>query len=108
MKIDPGPKPASPPAATGTRPAQPQEKTNANARTGADASAGAGQTDVNLSARVADMQKLEAQLAAIPVVDPARVESIKAAIANGEYTIKPENIATGLIESVKEMLHVAR
>lgn len=106
MKIDPGPKPPSPPAATATRPAQPQE--NANARTRADASASAGQTDVNLSARVADMRKLEAQLAAIPVVDPARVESIKAAIANGEYTIKPENIATGLIESVKEMLHVAR
>ncbi|MDP3421884.1 MAG: flagellar biosynthesis anti-sigma factor FlgM [Thiobacillus sp.] len=104
MKIDPGPKPASPPAATGTRPAQPQENANASTRT----DAGAGQTDVNLSARVADMRKLEAQLAAIPVVDPARVESIKAAIANGEYTIKPENIAAGLIESVKEMLHVAR
>lgn len=106
MKIDPGPKPASPPAATGTRPAQPQENANASART--SASAGAGQTDVNLSARVADLRKLEAQLAAIPVVDQARVESIKAAIANGEYTIKPENIAAGLIESVKEMLHVAR
>lgn len=104
MKIDPGPKPASPPA--GTRPAQPQENANVNARTRTDA--GAGQTDVNLSARVADLRKLEAQLAAIPVVDQARVESIKAAIANGEYTIKPENIATGLIESVKEMLHVAR
>lgn len=106
MKIDPGPKPASPPAATGTRPAQPQENANARATAGADA--GAGQTDVSLSARVADLRKLEAQLAAIPVVDQARVESIKAAIANGEYTIKPENIATGLIESVKEMLHVAR
>ncbi len=106
MKIDPGPKPASPPATTGTRPAQPQENANASART--SASAGAGQTDVNLSARVADLRKLEAQLAAIPVVDQARVESIKAAIANGEYTIKPENIAAGLIESVKEMLHVAR
>lgn len=106
MKIDPGPKPTSPPATTGIRPAQPQENANANARTRADA--GAGQTDVNLSARVADLRKLEAQLAAIPVVDQARVESIKAAIANGEYTIKPENIAAGLIESVKEMLHVAR
>lgn len=104
MKIDPGPKPPSPTAATGSRPAQPQE----NANTNAPASAGAGQTDVNLSARVADLRKLEAQLAAIPVVDQARVESIKAAIANGEYTIKPENIAAGLIESVKEMLHVAR
>jgi negative regulator of flagellin synthesis FlgM len=102
MKIDPGPKPPSPTAATGTRPAQPQENANA------PASAGTGQTDVNLSARVADMRKLEAQLAAIPVVDQARVESIKAAIANGEYTIKPENIAAGLIESVKEMLYVAR
>jgi len=106
MKIDPGPKPASPPAATGTRPAQPQGDANANVRP--SPGAGAGQTDVNLSARVADMRKLEAQLAAIPVVDQARVESIKAAIANGEYTIKPENIAAGLIDSVKEMLHVAR
>jgi len=106
MKIDPGPKPPSPTAATGTRPAQPQENANANAP--ASAGAGAGQTDVSLSARVADLRKLEAQLAAIPVVDQARVESIKAAIANGEYTIKPENIAAGLIESVKEMLHVAR
>lgn len=106
MKIDPGPKPTSTPATTGTRPAQPQENANANAP--ASAGAGAGQTDVSLSTRVADLRKLEAQLAAIPVVDQARVESIKAAIANGEYTIKPENIATGLIESVKEMLHVAR
>ncbi len=106
MKIDPGPKPPSPTAAAGTRPAQPQADANASARTRADA--GPGQTDVSLSARVADLRKLEAQLAAIPVVDQARVESIKAAIANGEYTIKPENIAAGLIESVKDMLHVVR
>lgn len=103
MKIDSGPKPTPPPAATGNRPAQPQA--NADART---PTAGAGQTEVRLSERVADIRQLEAQLAAIPVVNRERVESIKAAIANGEYTIKPENIAAGLIESVKEMLHVVR
>jgi negative regulator of flagellin synthesis FlgM len=36
------------------------------------------------------------------------VESIKEAIASGQYTIKPENIATGLIDSVKDMLNAAR
>lgn len=103
MKIDSGPKPTPPPAAADKSAAPPQA--NADART---RHASAGQTEVNLSARVADLRQLEAQLAAIPVVDPARVESVKAAIANGEYTIKPENIAAGLIESVKEMLHVVR
>jgi negative regulator of flagellin synthesis FlgM len=103
MKIDSGPKPTPPPAAAGNRPVQPQASADARA-----SNAGAGQTEVNLSARVADLRQLEAQLAAIPVVNRERVESIKAAIANGEYTIKPENIATGLIESVKEMLHVVR
>lgn len=103
MKIDSGPKPTPPPATAGNRPAQPQANADARAP-----NAGAGQTEVNLSARVADLRQLEAQLAAIPVVNRERVESIKIAIANGEYTIKPENIATGLIESVKEMLHVVR
>jgi negative regulator of flagellin synthesis FlgM len=36
------------------------------------------------------------------------VESIKEAIASGQYTIKPENIASGLIDSMKEIFHVAK
>ncbi|WP_296754457.1 flagellar biosynthesis anti-sigma factor FlgM [Thiobacillus sp.] len=98
MKIDPGLKQVTLPAAAENRPAQPQ----ANKRSDTE------QTDVTLSPRAAQLKQLETQLAAIPVVDRARVDSIKEAIASGQYSIKPENIAAGLIDSVKEMLHVAR
>lgn len=99
MKIDPaGLKPVTLPASADARPAQPQ----ANAR------ADAGQTDVSLSTRAEQLKQMETQLAAVPVVDRSRVESIKAAIANGEYVIRPENIAAGLLDSVRDMLNVSR
>jgi negative regulator of flagellin synthesis FlgM len=98
MKIDPGPKQVSLPTPVENRPAQPQANKRAEAE----------QTDVSLSPRAAQLKQLESQLAAIPVVDRAQVESIKEAIAAGQYTINAENIAGGLIDSVKEMLHVAK
>ena len=98
MKIDPGQKPVTLPAAVENRPAQPQANTRANT----------GQTAVTLSPRAAELKQLETQLAAIPVIDRARVDSIKEAIANGQYTINTKNIADGLIDSVKEMLRVAQ
>jgi len=36
------------------------------------------------------------------------VDSIKQAIASGEYAINTENIAEDLLDSVKEMLRVAK
>ncbi|MBW8328529.1 MAG: flagellar biosynthesis anti-sigma factor FlgM [Thiobacillus sp.] len=98
MKIDPGLKQVTLPASVETRPAQSQGNKRADAE----------QTQVTLSSRAAELKQLETRLAAIPVVDRARVDSIKEAIASGQYTIKPENIADGLIDSVKEMLHVAK
>lgn len=98
MKIDPGLKQVTLPPSVENQPAKPQ----ANKR------ADAGQTDVSLSARATELKQLETQLAAIPVVDRARVDGIKQAIASGQYTVNPANIAAGLIDSVKEMLHVAK
>lgn len=98
MKIDPGLKQLTLPAAVENRPAQPQANTRADS----------GQTDVTLSRRAAELKQMETRLAAIPVIDRARVESIKEAIASGQYAINTENIAEGLIDSVKEMLHVAK
>ncbi|MFP5410626.1 MAG: flagellar biosynthesis anti-sigma factor FlgM [Gammaproteobacteria bacterium] len=99
MKIDPtGIKPVTLPGSADNRPAQAKP----------DARADVGQTDVNLSARAEQLKQVETQMAAIPVVDRSRVESIKAAIANGEYVIRPENIAAGLLDSVREMLNVSR
>lgn len=96
MKIDPGLKQVTS--------APPTENKPAKAR--AEKSVKTEQTEVNLSPRSAQLKALEAQLAAIPVVDRARVDSIKAAIASGQYTVNTENVAQGLIDSVKEMLHV--
>lgn len=98
MKIIPGPKQITPPPSVEAPVAKPQ----ANPR------AEAGQTEVSFSSRAAQLKQLESQLATIPVVDRARVDSIKQAIASGHYTINPANIAEGLIDSVKEMLHVAK
>jgi negative regulator of flagellin synthesis FlgM len=99
MKIEPGPKQVTVPTPVENRPAQAQENKPAGA---------AQQTDVTLSPRVAQLKQLEAQLAAIPVVDRARVDSIKQAIAAGQYTVNTENIAQSLIDSVKEMIHVSK
>ena len=96
MKIDPGLKSVTLPSSVENRPAEPNKR------------AVSEQTHVSLSPRSAQLKQLETQLAAIPVVDRARVESIKQAIATGQYTINTANIADSLIQSVKEMLYVAK
>lgn len=98
MKIDPGIKQVTLPSAAENRPAQAKAGTQP----------GTGKTDVSLSPRAAQLQQLETQLAAIPVVDRARVDAIKDAIASGQYAVNAENVAQGLVDSVKEMLHVAK
>lgn len=99
MKIDPSLKQVTLPTSVESRSAQKQP---VDTRTASE------QTDVTLSSRAADLKQLEAQLAAIPVVDRARVDSIKEAISSGQYTVNTGNIAENLIDSVKEMLHVAK
>ena len=98
MKIDPGIKQVTSPNSVDNRHAK--VKPNAHAST--------EQTDVTLSPRASQLKELESQLAAIPVVDRARVDSIKQAIASGQYSINTDNIGEHLIDSVKELLHVAK
>lgn len=98
MKIDPGLKPLLQPASVENRPAQSQANKHVDPE----------QTHVSLSQRAVELKQLETRLAAIPVVDRARVDSIKEAIAGGQYTINTGNIAESLIDSVKEMLHGTR
>lgn len=50
------------------------------------------------------LQKYEAVLAQSPIVDTAKVEEIKSAISNGSFSVNPEKVADGLIESVRNML----
>lgn len=99
MKIDPSLKQVKlPTSPVENRPAQQQNAPRAQAE----------KTDVTLSTHSAQLKQLETQLAAIPVVDRARVDSIKEAISSGQYRINTGNIAGNLIDSVKEMLHVAK
>lgn len=98
MKIDPGLTPITLPNSVESRAGKPEENKPADAQ----------KTDVSLSPRALQLKQLESQLEAIPVVDRARVDSIKQAITRGEYTINTGNIAENLLNSVKEMLHVAK
>lgn len=98
MKIDPGLKQVTLPKPADNRAGQAAGNKPADTR----------QTEVSLSPRAVQLKQLETELAAIPVVDRARVDGIKEAIASGQYTINTGNIAETLLDSVKEMLHVAK
>ncbi|MEW6254138.1 MAG: flagellar biosynthesis anti-sigma factor FlgM, partial [Planctomycetota bacterium] len=46
----------------------------------------------------------EAQLAAIDVTDVGKIESVKAALADGSFTVDAEVVADRLIDHTKETL----
>lgn len=98
MKIDPALTPITLPNSVENRPGKADDAKPPEAQ----------KTEVNLSPQARQLKQLESQLAAIPVVDRARVDSIKQAITRGEYSINTGNIAENLLNSVKEMLHVAK
>lgn len=98
MKIESGLKQVTLPNATESR----------TARSGTGARVKTEQTQVSLSPHAAQLKELESGMAAIPVVDRARVEIIKEAIASGQYVINTANIAAGLLDSAGELLHVRR
>jgi negative regulator of flagellin synthesis FlgM len=63
---------------------------------------------VQLSPLSSRLQEIESSLAAAPAVDAQRVAEIKQAIAQGRFTINPDRIAAGLLESVSQMLGAGR
>ena len=52
----------------------------------------------------ANLQQASALSGGERVMDVARVAEIKQAIAEGRFQIKPERIANGVLDSVREML----
>lgn len=98
MKIEPGLPQVTLPPSVENRISQHQTAKNADTP----------QTAVTLSPQAAQLKQLETELAAIPVVDRARVENVKQAIASGQYTINTENIGSQLLDSVKELLNVSK
>ena len=65
-------------------------------------SAAPGDT-VNLTSRAQLLERLDKSLSALPDVDAARVDEIKAAIANGEYEIDADAIASAMLRLEREL-----
>lgn len=59
---------------------------------------------VTLSPRSSELQSLSASVAMGEAFDVKKVEEIKAAILDGQFTIDSNKVADGLINSVKDML----
>ena len=53
---------------------------------------------VSLTGTASQLRALEQQIAALPVVDVQRVESIKQNISNGSYEINPPRVADKMIQ----------
>ena len=59
---------------------------------------------VDISSLSARMQIIGAEITADAPIDTARIAEIKQAIAEGRFSVNPERIADGLLQSVREML----
>ncbi len=60
---------------------------------------------VTLSPLSAQLQSLEANVAASEAFDAEKVEAIKSAIASGQFNIDSGKVADGLIATVKDLLN---
>lgn len=102
MKIDNSGKPLSGPAAT--RPGTTRANASQTSTAGASDNAKVQNDNVELSSNSLKLSALEGSLASQPVIDSARVNEIRQAIADGKFKINPDAIADKLVASVKELL----
>lgn len=63
-----------------------------------------GSENVHLSSLSSQLQALESKFASSGVVDAGRVEEIKQAISNGQFTVNAGAVADRLLETVKELV----
>lgn len=68
-------------------------------------SAMSAKESVTLSPLSAQLQSLEANVAASEAFDAEKVEAIKSAIASGQFKIDSGKVADGLIATVKDLLN---
>ncbi|MHB1144812.1 MAG: flagellar biosynthesis anti-sigma factor FlgM [Thiobacillus sp.] len=95
MKID---KRITPPAASKVTSAQGKGAGKASAPT-----AGSGDS-LTLTKSSTHIRALEADLASVDVTDLGKVESVKAALADGSFAVDAEVVADRLIDHTKEAL----
>ena len=66
--------------------------------------AGGGADSLTLTESSTRVRSLETQLASVDVTDAGKVESVKAALADGSFTVDAEVVADRLIDHTKEAL----
>ncbi|WP_026224343.1 flagellar biosynthesis anti-sigma factor FlgM [Methyloversatilis thermotolerans] len=98
MKIDGTGKPLGTTGTSATR------STNGSSSTSATSATTAPGAQVDISGTSSRLRELESTIANVPVVDSARVEEIKQAIADGRFKVNADRVADSLIESVRQML----
>ena len=59
---------------------------------------------VTLSSRSAELKTIATGVASEETFDAKKVEAIKNAILDGQFTVNPEKVADGLINTVKDLL----
>ncbi|MCA1925601.1 MAG: flagellar biosynthesis anti-sigma factor FlgM [Thiobacillus sp.] len=94
MKID---KRITPPAAAKVSAAK-------GKTTGKASGPGGGGDSLTLTESSTRIRALESQLASVDVTDTGKVESVKAALADGSFTVDAEVVADRLIDHTKESL----
>jgi len=99
VKIDGTGKPLAPTATSANK------SSSANTPTTATSSSAAPGAQVDISGTSSRLRELEASVANVPVVDSARVDEIKQAIADGRFKVNADRVADSLIESVRQMLN---
>lgn len=60
---------------------------------------------VELSPLSSSLQAIEKGFAETPVVDTARVDEIKQAIASGHFTVNADKVADRLLKTVQELIY---
>lgn len=65
---------------------------------------GGGSSSVQLSTLSARMREIESRLGESRVVDAARVEEIKQAIAEGRFKVNADVVADRLLDTVRELI----
>ena len=85
-------------ATTGTA----QTRQSKGAAKAGEAPPSAGSASVSLSPQVQSLAKLASSGG---VFDALKVEEIKAAIAEGRFQVDPEKVATGLLDTVTDLIN---
>ena len=95
MSIEINGNPGRPPVETGN--ASQTTANQGNEQTAANAARTGSADTLSLTNKAAQLQQLEAQISALPVVDSQRVEDVQHSLATGSFEIQPAQVADKLL-----------